>query len=743
MKNKSIFAVLILGMLIATAFSGCIGEKEVSLKPYQNPALPIEKRVKDLLKRMTLEEKIGQMCQYSGFSEEYKVLVKEGKVGSFLNVYGAENTNKVQRIALEHSRLGIPLIFGIDVIHGYSTIFPIPLGAASSWDPDMVKKAASIAAIEAASGGIHWTFAPMVDIARDPRWGRIAEGAGEDPFLGSAMARAMVEGFQGINLADPNTIVACPKHYVAYGAAIGGRDYNTADISERTLREIYLPPFRAAVKAGAGTVMSAFNELNGVPASANRYTLTSILRQEWGFDGFVVSDWNAIGELLNHGIAGTPAEAAKEAVNAGVDMDMQGNVYQKNLVQLVKEGKVSEKVIDESVKRILRIKFKLSLFEHPYIDPERAGSIILSKKNVQTARELARESIVLLKNKDNLLPLTKDISSIAVIGPLADDSENPLGCWSCRGNSKDVVTILDGIKNKVSPKTKVLYTKGCEIEGTSIKGIKNAIKIAKKSDVAIVVVGESKEMSGEAACRTSLNLPGVQEELVKAIYETGVPVIVVLMNGRPLSISWSAEHIPAILEAWFPGIQGGNAIADVIFGDYNPGGKLPVTFPRTVGQVPIYYNHKNTGRPPSSEKWTSKYLDIPFTTLFPFGYGLSYTEFEYSNLQITPKKTSTDGDVKVSVDVKNVGDRKGDEVVQLYLNDVVSSVTTPVKELKGFRRITLRPNEKRTVEFTIMADQLSLIDLDMKRVVEPGTFEVMIGCSSEDIRLKGRFEVTK
>ena len=719
-----------------------MGQSERERPIYLDPEQPIDKRVEDLLGRMTLEEKVGQMCQYSGFSEEREVLVKEGRVGSFLNVLGAENTNKVQRMAVEHSRLGIPLIFGLDVIHGYSTIFPIPLGLASCWDPDTVRKGASIAAAEAASEGIHWTFAPMVDIARDPRWGRIAEGAGEDPYLGSAMARALVEGFQGQDLADPDTIVACPKHYVAYGGAEGGRDYNTVDISEGVLREIYLPPFKAAiVDARAGTIMSAFNDLSGVPASANRYILTFILRKEWGFDGFVVSDWNAIRELLSHGIAATPTEAAKEAVNAGVDMDMEGDVYQKNLVRLVREGEVSEGTIDEAVRRILRIKFMLGLFDRPYVDPERASQVIQSRENLEAALELARRSIVLLKNEEDLLPLKKEIESIAVIGPLADDRDAPLGSWSCQGNPKDVVTVLDGVKSRVSPETTVCYAKGCEIEGASTEGFENAVRTAKESDVAIVVVGETREMSGEAASRSSLDLPGVQEELVKAIYETGVPLVEVLLNGRPLSISWSAEHVPAILEAWFPGIQGGYALADVIFGNYNPGGKLPVTFPRTVGQVPIYYNHKNTGRPPSSDRWSSKYLDIPSTPLFPFGHGLGYTEFEYSNLQINPKRIKPSGKAKISVEVENTGDCRGDEVVQLYLRDVVASVTRPVKELKGFERITLAPGEKKTIVFTLTPEQLSFINRDLKRVVEPGIFEVMVGKSSEDIQLAGSFEV--
>ena len=715
------------------------GEKPVYLDPNQ----PVDKRVENLLARMTLEEKVGQMCQCSGFSEECEKLVKEGKVGSFLNVQGAENSNKIQRIAVAQSRLGIPLIFGLDVIHGYSTIFPIPLGWASSWDPDIVRKAASIAAKEAASEGVHWTFAPMVDIARDPRWGRIAEGAGEDPYLGSAVARAIVEGYQGADLADPDTIVACPKHYVAYGGAEGGRDYNTVDISERILREIYLPPFKAAVDAGAGTIMTAFNDLCGIPASANQYTLTTILREEWEFKGFVVSDWNSVGELIIHGFAGTTEEAAKEAVDAGVDMDMCGNVYQKSLAQLVKEGKVSEKTLDKAVKRILRIKFKLGLFERPYVDPERPRKIMQSKEHVVTALELARRSIVLLKNDDSLLPLRKDIKSVAVIGPLADDRNEPLGSWSCMGNPKDVVTVLEGIRRRVSPKTKVLHSKGCEIDGTSTEGFEDAVNKAKESDVAIVVVGEGRDMSGEAASRASLDLPGVQEEFVEAVYDAGVPVVEVLMNGRPLSVSWSAEHVPAILEAWFLGIQAGNAIADVIFGNSNPSGKLPVTFPRTVGQVPIYYDHKNTGRPPSTDKWSSKYLDVPYTPLFPFGHGLSYTRFEYSNLRIDHKGTGAAEKFEISLDVKNTGNRKGDEIVQLYLRDVVASVTRPIKELKGFKRITLTPGERKTVSFTLTMALLSFIGRDMKRMVEPGTFAVMVGGSSEDIQLTGSFEVGK
>ena len=715
---------------------------EVTKPLYKDPSQCVEARVEDLLGRMTLEEKIGQMCQNTKYPERHEELVRAGKVGSLFNVTGAEQTNEVQRIAVEQSRLGIPLIFGLDVIHGYSTIYPIPLAMASSWDPEMAKKAASMAAAEASSEGIHWTFAPMVDIARDPRWGRVAEGAGEDPYLGSAMARASVEGYQGENLADHDTIVACPKHYVAYGGAEGGRDYNTVEVSERTLRDVYLPPFKAAVEAGAGTLMSAFNDLNGVPTSANRFTLTTVLREEWGFEGFVVSDWNSIGELVSHGIAGTRAQAGKEAVEAGVDMDMEGNVYHTTIARLVEEGAVSESTVDDAVRRILTIKFRLGLFDRPYTDTGLAAKVIQCKEHIEAARDSARRSMVLLKNENGLLPLKKDLKIVAVIGPLADEQDALLGCWPCMGKPEDVVTVLEGIKNMVSEKTEVLHAKGCDIQGDSTEGLKDAADKAKAADVAIVVVGESREMSGEAGCRSSLDLPGVQERLVRDVCETGVPVVMVLLNGRPMSISWPAEHVPAIMEAWHPGVQGGNAVADLLFGDFNPSGRLPVTFPRTVGQVPIYYNHKNTGRPATSLLYTSKYIDLPSTPLFPFGHGLSYTRFEYSNLTVSPKRIAPDGKVEISLDVKSVGDREGDEVVQLYLRDLVGSVTRPVKELKGFQRITLKSGEKTTVKFVVSPEQLAFVNRGMKMVVEPGTFRVMVGSSSEDIKLTGSFEVT-
>ena len=710
---------------------------------YKDPSQPIEKRVEDLLRRMTLDEKIGQMCQYSSFNEEIRELIRKGLVGSLLNVTGVDKVNEVQREAAENTRLGIPLLLGLDVIHGYKTIFPIPLALVSTWDPEIVKRAARIAAKEAAGEGIKWTFAPMVDIARDPRWGRIAEGAGEDPYLGSVMAWAAVKGFQGEDLSNPESILACAKHYIAYGGAEGGRDYNTVDISDRTLREIYLPPFKAAVLAGVGTIMSAFNEINGIPATANEYTLRKILREELGFKGFVVSDWNAIGELINHGIAKDIYDAAKEAVMAGVDMDMQGDVYRRALKELVKKGVIPEKLIDDAVRRILTIKFKLGLFENPYADPDRANKVIKCKEHLEFALEVARKAIVLLKN-DGILPLRKDLKRIAVIGPLADDKESPLGSWHCLGDPNDVVTVLEGIKRKVSPKTEVLYAKGCDIVGNSKEGFKEAIDIAKQSEVAILVVGERGDMSGEAASRAYLGLPGVQEELVKAIYETGVPVVVVLMNGRPLSITWIAEHVPAIVEAWFLGIQAGNAIADVLFGDYNPGGKLPVTFPRTVGQVPIYYNHKNTGRPPDPKnRFTSKYIDEDYRPLFPFGHGLSYTTFSYSDIEVEPKEVEPGDVVSISFTLVNTGDREGDEVAQLYIRKPVASVTRPVKELKGFIRVTLKPGEKRRITFKLPTEQLAFYNREMKLVIERGTYYVMVGSSSEDIRLTSELRVVR
>ncbi|MCA1603456.1 MAG: glycoside hydrolase family 3 C-terminal domain-containing protein, partial [Acidobacteria bacterium] len=594
-------------------------------------------------------------------------------------------TNELQNVAMEESRLKIPLLFGFDVIHGYRTIFPIPLGEASSWDPAAVERAAAIAAAETRAAGVHWTFAPMVDIARDPRWGRIMEGSGEDPFLGSAMARARVLGFQGRDYSAPDKVLACAKHWVAYGAAEAGRDYNTTDLSEWTLREVYFPPFKAALDAGAGTFMSAFNALNGVPTSANPFTLTKVLRSEWKFDGFVVSDYTAVEELIKHGVAANETEAAHAALNAGVDMEMVSRLYNKHGAQLLKEGRVSSSTIDEAVRRILRIKFRLGLFDHPYADEARERRVIFSPEKRAAAREIAARSMILLKNDNVILPLSKNVRSIGLIGPLADSQKDMIGAWSGDGRAEDAVTLLQGIKSKLGPQAKINYAKGCEITGDKTDGFDEAVRAAKGSDVVILAIGESAEMSGEASSRSSLDLPGRQLDLVKAVQATGKPVVVVLMNGRPLTVNWIAENTPAILETWFAGTEAGNAIADVLFGDVNPGGKLPVTFPRSVGQIPLYYNHMNTGRPPDpNSKWTSKYLDIDWKPLFPFGYGLSYTQFALSNLQLSAPGIRPDGNLTVSVDVQNTGRRTGDEVVQLYIRDVAASRTRPVKELKGF-----------------------------------------------------------
>jgi beta-glucosidase len=728
-------------MLFLILILPCVSRSQ----PTGSPVGGIERRIDSLLAKMTLEEKIGQLTQYSpsveqsggksALSTEQVALVQQGKVGSYLNVTGAALTRKIQRIAVTESRLKIPLIFGLDVIHGFRTVFPIPLGEASTWEPDLIRKAARTAALEATAAGIHWTFAPMVDIARDPRWGRIAEGSGEDPYLGSLMAAARVEGFQGENLALTTSMVACPKHFAAYGGAEGGRDYNVVDMSERTLREIYLPPFESAVRAGAGTVMCSFNEIAGSPSTSNRRLLTDILRGEWGFDGFVVSDWGSIGELQSHGVASSLAEAASLAITAGTDMDMESKAYTGHLADLVKNGAVAQRTVDDAVRRVLRIKFRLGLFDDPYhgCSVEREQKETLSAAHRALARDVARRSIVLLKNVSNTLPLGKDSRTIAVIGPLAESREDPLGPWDAMGQAADVVSVLDGIRKNAGPQATVLYAKGCEIDSVATGGFSAAIDAAGRSDAVVLVMGESSSMSGEAASRSSLALPGSQEDLVKAVAATGKPVVVVLLNGRPLAIPWIAEHIPAVLDAWFPGVETGNAVADVIFGVYNPSGKLPVTFPRTVGQVPIYYNHKNTGRPGDiREKYTSKYIDLPLTPLYPFGYGLSYTTFACGKPVVTPSEITDSDSVIVAVELTNRGDRAGEEVVQVYIRDDVASVTRPVKELKAFQKVALKPGETRHVSFTIPARALAMYSREMKRVVESGSFTVFVGTNSEE-----------
>jgi beta-glucosidase len=701
----------------------------------------VEKKINALIARMTLEEKLGQLQQLDGeangnFRPEHREMIRKGTLGSTLNVRGVARVNELQHIAMDESRLKIPVLFAFDVIHGYRTIFPVPLAMASSWDARVAERAASIAAAEASATGVRWTFAPMVDIARDARWGRIVEGAGEDSYLGAAMARAQVQGFQGRDYSAPDRVVACAKHWVAYGAAEAGRDYNTTDVSERALREIYFPPFKAAVDAGVGTFMSAFNDLDGVPSSANPFTLTKVLRGEWKFDGFVVSDYTSVEELLKHGVAANEAEAAREALTAGVEMEMVSRLYNKHGAELLKAGQLTQATIDEAVRRILRIKFRLGLFEKPYADAARESSELLSRENLNAAREIAARSMVLLKNERETLPLNKETRSIALIGPLADSKLDMLGSWNGDGRAEDAVTLLTGLKAKVPASTKITYAKGCDVNSDSDAGFAEAVRNASEAEAVILAVGESAEMSGEASSRTSLDLPGRQLDLVKAIKATGKPIVVVLMNGRPLTINWLAENTDAILETWFAGTQAGNSIADVLFGDVNPGGKLPVTFPRAVGQEPLYYNHKNTGRPPdtpdANAKYSSRYIDVPFTPLYPFGYGLSYTQFRLTNLQLSAAHIRPDGRLTASVEVENVGKRAGDEVVQLYIRDVASSVTRPVKELKGFERVTLRQGEKRRVEFALAPAQLGFYNREMRFIVEPGEFKVMVGTNSVD-----------
>jgi beta-glucosidase len=711
-------------------------------------------QVDSVLSLMTLGEKVGQLVQFipawdstkSGrhLTDAQKAQIRNGSIGSILNAVGSDTVRRIQEIAIRESRLKIPLIFGYDVIHGYRTVFPIPLGEAATWDPELIQRAARVAAVEASAAGLHWTFGPMADIARDPRWGRIAEGSGEDPFLGSVMATARVRGFQGEDLTAPGTVLACPKHYAAYGAAEAGRDYNTVDISERTLREVYLPPFEAAVRAGAGSIMCSFNEISGVPSSGNRRLLTEILRGEWSFPGFVVSDWGSIGEMAQHGFVSLPEDAARVALVAGVDMDMMSGAYASSLAGLVRSGKIDQRVLDEAVRRVLRAKFRLGLFADPYrgADPKREQQLTLTKEHRALAREVAGRSMVLLKNSGGVLPLKPTVRSLAVIGPLAASTVDPLGPWSGRGDAKDVISVLEGIRTAAGQGRRILYARGCPIDSVVTDGIGKAVKIAQESEVVVLVLGEGAWMSGEAASRSSIDLPGVQTELAKAILATGKPVVVVLMNGRPLTIGWLDETATAIVEAWFPGVEAGNGVADVLFGNVNPSGKLPVTFPRSIGQIPIYYAHKNTGRPiDEKEKYSSKYLDVPNNPLYPFGFGLSYTRFEYSSLRVDQEKVPVSGTLVVSVEIANTGPVAGTEVVQMYVRDNVGSVTRPVKELKGFRRVTLAPGERGGVRFELAISSLGVLDQQWQRVVEPGMFTVFTGGNSRDC-LEKAFEVT-
>lgn len=731
-----------------------------------------EKRIDELINKMTLEEKIGQVIQISpslfgafGMTpdeiieklvngeitpEEFEKIdrnyhedeIRQGLIGSMGGVTGAEKSNELQRIAVEESRLGIPMIFGLDVIHGYRTIFPIPLAEACSWEPELMKETARIAAKEASAAGVHWTFAPMVDVSRDPRWGRVAEGAGEDPYLGSVIAAARVKGFQGEDLSSSESIVACAKHFAAYGAPEGGRDYNTVDMSLQTLHDIYLPPFKAAAEAGVGTFMSAFNDLNGVPCTTNKYLLTEVLREIYGFNGFVVSDANSVAECVTHGHADDRKEASRKAIEAGLDMDMSHGTFREDLPDQFSEGKISEEVLNEAVRRVLRVKFLMGLFDNPYrTDKEKEEKTILCSEHIKAAREMARRSIVLLKNENNTLPLKKDLKKIAVVGPLADSAEEMLGTWAIVGRAEDAVPVVTGIKSAVSSETEVIYSKGCDLDGDK-EYFEDAIEAASGSDVIIAVVGESSSMSGEAASRIDLTLPGRQEELLKELRNTGKPLIVVLINGRPLSIPWVSENVDSIVEAWQLGVQSGNALADVLFGDYNPSGKLVATFPNSVGQVPVYYNHPMTGRPAGKIKFTSKYIDGPLEPLYHFGFGLSYTTFNYENLVLSSNEVSKDDKVIVSVDVTNAGSTSGEEIVQLYVSDVVASRVRPVKELKGFKKVLLKPGQCETVSFELNVSNLGFHDENMEYVVESGLFMVYVGTNSKE-GLEGEFNVVK
>jgi beta-glucosidase len=704
----------------------------------------VEVRIQKILDSMTLNEKLGQLQQLGGpieGSPELLELAGKGLLGSTLNVRGAKTVNALQRAAVQGSRLKIPLLFGFDVIHGYRTIFPIPLALAASWDPEVALKASRLAAKEAVLDGLRWTFSPMVDIARDPRWGRVAEGAGEDPFLGAAMARAYVRGYQGSDPSAPDSLAACAKHWVGYGAAEAGRDYSTTDISDRTLREIYFPPFQAAVDAGVLTFMSAFNDLNGVPSSANAFTLTSVLRGEWGFSGMVVSDWDAVSQLIAHGVAADGAEAARRALTAGVDMEMDDRLYAAELPKLVKDGRVPVSAIDEAVRRVLRVKIALGLFEHPYADETRSSSAPDAAARA-AARAAAARSFVLLKNDRGVLPFAKSVKTLAVIGPVADDGAAALGSWHGDGRASEAVTVLAGLRAAL-PGASVIFATGCAATGDSDAGFAEAVAAAKSADAVVLVLGEKGDMTGEASSRAFLDLPGRQLDLAEAVLASGKPTAVVLLNGRPLTISALAERAPAILEAWQPGTEAGDAVADVLFGDASPGGKLPITFPRAVGQIPLYYDHKNTGRPPvegdrvntghpleDANHYTSKYLDVPVTPLYPFGWGLNYSSTRLSRLAVSPAKIAPDRKAEVRVFVENKGKRAADEVVEVYIRRRAASVTRPVAELKGFRRVTLQPGEKRRVNFSLGPQELGFYGLDMKFGVEPGDYEITVGTSS-------------
>ena len=748
MNMKRIIAAVV--CLIGFSFAGFAQKSSprVSRKPVKNTLTDAEKEtrfVRDLMKKMTLTEKIGQLSQYVGgelltgpkSGAVSDSLFVRGMVGSILNVGGVDNLRKLQQKNMESSRLKIPILFAFDVIHGYKTIFPTPLAESCSWDLALMYETAKAAAIEASASGIHWTFAPMVDVARDPRWGRIVEGAGEDTYLGCKIAEARVRGFQW-NLGKPNALFACAKHFVAYGAPQAGRDYAPVDLSLSTLAEVYLPPFKACIDAGVHTFMSAFNSINGVPATSNRWLLTDLLRKEWKFKGFVVSDWNAVQELKAHGVAETDEDAAMAAFNAGVDMNMTDGLYNRCLEKLVREKNIDMNEIDTSVERILRAKYALGLFEDPYrfLDNQRESREVRSASAMALARKAAASSMVLLKNANALLPLSKQTKRIALVGPLANNRAEVMGSWKARGEDKDVVTVLEGIKNKLGSGTEVNYVQGCDFLDPSTSEFSAALEAAKQSDVVIAVVGEKALMSGESRSRAVLRLPGKQETLLDTLRKAGKPLVVVLMNGRPLCLESVDKQADAMLEAWFPGTQCGNAVADVLFGDIVPAAKLTASFPLTEGQIPNNYNYKRSGRPgdmPYSS--TVRHIDVPNRNLYPFGYGLSYTTFSYGEMQC-PTAFDDKGFLPVSVDVTNTGNYDGEEIVQLYVADKVASMVRPIKELKGFQKVFIPKGQTKRVEFKLNVKDLGFWNSLMQYVVEPGTFEIMVGTNSEELQKK-------
>ena len=722
--------------------------------------------VSSLMSKMTIDEKIGQLNLLTGgeattgsvVSTDVESKIKKGQVGGIFSMASVDRIRKTQELAVTQTRLKIPIIFGMDVIHGYKTMFPIPLGLSCTWDMKLIEASARIAAVEATADGLNWTFSPMVDIARDPRWGRISEGSGEDPYLGAAIARAMVRGYQGADLSANNTLMACVKHFALYGAAEGGRDYNTTDMSRVRMYNEYLSPYKAAIDAGVGSIMTSFNEIDGIPASGNRWLLTDLLRKQWGFKGLVVSDYTSVNEMMDHGM-GDLQTCTALALNAGLDMDMVGEGFLTTLKKSLREGKVTQKAIDNACRKILEAKYRLGLFDDPYryCDSDRAASEIFTAAHLQKARETAAQSFVLLKNQDDLLPLKKN-GAIALVGPLADAKENMTGTWSVSADFSKAISLLTGFQNAAGGKARILYAKGSNLTADSLLEqratmfgkslhrdkrsdsalLKEALSVAAQSDVIVAALGEAAEMSGESASRTNLDIPDVQKKLLKALVKTGKPVVLILFTGRPLTLVWEQQHVPAILNVWFGGTEAGNAIADVLFGDVNPSGKLTTTFPQNIGQVPLYYNHKNTGRPLPEGQWFQKfrsnYLDVSNDPLYPFGFGLSYTNFSYSDIELSSPTLRGKQKTTASVVVTNTGDRSGKETVQLYIRDMVGSITRPVKELKGFQKIELEPGESKKVEFTISVNDLKFYNSNLQYVAEPGDFKIFIGTNSRDVK---------